>query len=261
MSLSDHRYTARIAPSSPTAVDAIHAGVVIIDERGQRVTESIASGGLIWPTKPIPVLIDHEERFPVGFISDVAERDGWHEATFVLDLDKPLADVAQELLRIGTPVSIGAKSLLKDTSLADLGLATPVTRHTTAVLQEVSILSPGVTPAYAAAKVTRITERGTARDRMREREQERERAQAKPEPPKPAAAHPPSPRPAPPVVLIRTSKAQRDAIETAELQRRHDWLLDHGYRADFEDVLDNLKQEVGYGRDLSRECRRHRTVA
>ena len=93
--------------------------------------------------------------------------------------DKPLWDVARDLLRVGTPVSIGAKSLLRDESLADLGLATPVRRHTTAVLQEVSILSPGVMPGYKGAKIIRITERGTARDRMRERQLERERADAK----------------------------------------------------------------------------------
>ena len=52
----------------------------------------------------------------------------------MLNMDKPLSDVALDLLRVGTPVSIGAKSLLRDESLADLGLATPVKRHTTAVL-------------------------------------------------------------------------------------------------------------------------------
>lgn len=91
----------------------------------------------------------------MGFISGVAERDGWHEATFVLNTDKPLWDVARDLLRVGTPVSIGAKSLLRDESLADLGLATPVRRHTTAVLQEVSILSPGVMPGYKGASGSR----------------------------------------------------------------------------------------------------------
>ncbi len=180
MSLSDHRYVARIAPVSSTAMDAIHDGATILDDRGKRVTESFASGGLIWPTKACPVLIDHEDRFPVGFISGVAERDGWIEATFVIDMDKPLADVALDLLRVGTPTSLGARSVLRDESLADLGLATPVTRHTTAILEEISILSPGVEPAYKGAKVIRITERGTARDRMRERELELERSQAKP---------------------------------------------------------------------------------
>jgi hypothetical protein len=179
VSLSDHRYIARIAPASSSAIEAIHhGGATILDERGERVTESFASGGLIWPTKPCPVLIDHDERFPVGFISGVAERDGWHEATFVLDMDKPLSDVALELMRVGAPVSIGAKSLETDESLAGLGLATPVKRHAKAVLEEVSILSPGVVPAYRGAKVIRITERGTALDRMRERQRERERAEA-----------------------------------------------------------------------------------
>ena len=178
MSLSDHRYVARIAPVSLTSTDAIHAGQILIDESGQRVNESFAAGGLIWPTKPCPVLIDHDEKFPVGFVSDFAERDGWNEATFVLNMDKPLADVAQEILRVGTPVSLGAKSLRRDESLADLGLATPVKRHTIAFLQEVSILSPESRPAFKGAQVIRIEERGTALDRMRERE--RERANAKP---------------------------------------------------------------------------------
>ena len=160
MSLSDHRYTARIAPTSQTAIDAIHAGAAIVDERGERVTESFASGALIWPTKPVPVLIDHDERFPVGFVTNFAERDGWHEATLVLNMDKPLADVAQEILRVGTPISLGAKSLLRDESLADLGLAIPVKRHLAAVLEEVSILSPGVVPAYRGAKVIRLGNEG-----------------------------------------------------------------------------------------------------
>ena len=125
----------------------------------------------------------------MGFVSDVAERDGWHEATFVLNMDKPLADVARELLRVGTPVSLGAKSVRRDESLADLGLAIPVKRHTIAFLEEVSILSPGFVPGFKGAKVIRITERGTALDRMRER-QERESAQAKPKPPKPSAPKP-----------------------------------------------------------------------
>jgi hypothetical protein len=188
VSLSDHRYVARIAPVSLTTADAVHSGATVLDERGERVTESFASGGLIWPTKTCPVLIDHDERFPVGFVSDVAERDGWHEATFVLNMDKPLADVACELLRVGTPVSLAAKSVRRDESLAGLGLAIPVKRHTIAFLEEVSILSPRVTPGFKGAKVIRITERGTALSRMRERELERAKAKPKPEAPSPVAA-------------------------------------------------------------------------
>ena len=34
-------------------------------------------------------------------------------------------------------------------------------------------------------------------------------------------------------------------LETAELQRRHVWLHENGYRVAFEEVLENLKSEVG----------------
>ena len=153
-----------------TAIDAIHCGATIVDERGKRLHGVVRDRRPDLAAKPCPVLIDHDERFPVGFVSGVAERDGWNEATFVLNMDKPLSDVACDLLRVGTPVSIGAKSLRRDESLADLGLAIPVKRHTIAVLEEVSILSPGVVPAFKGAKVIRITERGTALDRMRERQ-------------------------------------------------------------------------------------------
>jgi hypothetical protein len=58
MSLSDHRYVARIAPVSSTTADAVHSGATVLDERGERVTESFASGGLIWPNKTVPVLLE-----------------------------------------------------------------------------------------------------------------------------------------------------------------------------------------------------------
>jgi hypothetical protein len=61
---------------------------------------------------------------------------------------------------------------------------------------------------------------------------------------------------------ISAAKVHRHAIETAELRRRQAWLEDNGYRCDLEDILDNLKDELGYGRDMSREWRRtHRTAA
>ena len=70
----------------------------------------------------------------------------------MLDMEKPLADVARDYLRLGTPVSIGARSILKDESFDDLGLATPVTRHTTAMLEEVSILTPESSPPTEARR-------------------------------------------------------------------------------------------------------------
>lgn len=83
-----------------------------------------------------------------------------------------------------------------------------------------------------------------------------------PEPAKPVVANAPArAAAAAPSVHWRTSNTHRDAIETAELRRRHEWLLDNGYPVSLEEVLDNLKSEVGYGRDMSREWRRLRTAA
>ena len=39
------------------------------------------------------------------------------------------------------------------------------------------------------------------------------------------------------------------------------WLEQNGYRCDLVEVLENLKAEVGYGRDFSREWRRQRSAA
>ena len=63
-----------------------------------------------------------------------------------------------------------------------------------------------------------------------------------------------------PRVLHRTPKPNRDAIEMAELRRRQEWLEGNGYHVALEDILDNLKQELGYVRDLSRQWH-NRTVA
>jgi hypothetical protein len=146
----------------------------MIEEGGERVAESIASGCLTWPLKYVPVLLGHDEKRRVGFVTDVRERDGWHEATFVLDMDKPLARVALGLLHVGAPVSIGARSLATDTALANLGTATPIKRHLVAVLEEVSIVEPGYSPQYRGAKVTKIVERESVLQRHHRERQERE---------------------------------------------------------------------------------------
>jgi hypothetical protein len=197
VSLSEHRYTARIAPSSSTASDAIHGGAIIVED-GRRVAESIASGCLTWPIESVPVLLGHDERRRVGFVTDVSERDGWHEATFVLDMDRPLSRVALDLLHVGAPVSIGARSLANDAALANLGTATQIKRHTAIVLEEVSLVEPGFVPQYRGAKVTKIVERETplARHHRERRErEERERARATLSPrPESAARRAPSDR-------------------------------------------------------------------
>ena len=127
-------------------------------------------------------------------------------------------------LEVGQPVSVGLSYLR-------IGSGDPY-------LREVSIVSAG---AIAGAEVTRRSEL----------------AAPKPAPLTPGRA----PVAAAAPVIHRTPSSERAAAEIQELRRRQMWLEEHGYRADFEDVLDNLKQELGYGRDLSREWRRRRTAA
>ena len=140
---------------------------------GSQRTDVSVESALFETRRELPYLLDREPLQPV-----VAHR--LRDLRRLMPVPATPAPRRRALLNVGIPVSIGAKSLETDESLADLGFATPVKRHTSAVLEEVSILSPGVVPAYRGAKVIRITERGTALDRMRERERQRERAEAKP---------------------------------------------------------------------------------
>jgi hypothetical protein len=66
----------------------------------------------------------------------------------------PLACIAADRLKHGTPVSIGARSLRHDKLLAQDNIL----RHTLARLDELSILAPNELPYYPDARVTRIYE-------------------------------------------------------------------------------------------------------
>lgn len=245
MSLSEHRYIARIAPCSSTAADAAHDGATFV-EGGQRVRESFASGGLTWPIESVPVLLSHDESKRVGFVSEVAERDGWYEASFVLNMNRPLSRVAQDLLCVGAPVSIGAKSLGKDEHLANLGTATAIHRHTKAVLEELSIIEPPFVAAYPGAKVIRIVERENPLVRLHRQRQERERAQAKPTPkPTPKAQPTRQPKSQPAVATVYRGRTVSDSAWKQEFERRMDWVeATTGRPADPEDVLRGLRREL-----------------
>jgi hypothetical protein len=245
VSLSEHRYIARIAPCSSSAADAIHDGASCVED-GRRVRESIASGCLTWPLETVPILLCHDDTKRVGFVSELAERDGWWEASFVLDMDRPLSRVALELLHVGAPVSIGMKSLQKDEQLANLGTATPIHRHTKAVLEEVSIVEPPFVAAYAGAKVTRIIERENPLARLHRRRQERERAEAKlTRTPTPKAQPKQQAKPQPAVATVYRRRTVTDAEWRQEYERRLDWIeRTTGLPAEPDVVLRGLRREI-----------------
>ena len=152
MSVYDRLYSARIAPCTANAGEAIRNGIDVIDQ-GRRWTESIREGALIKPThKTIPVLLSHDESRAVGKIHQLISHNGWWIADFTLDHSQTMSCVALDLLRVGAPVSVGYRSLRHDPSLAKVG----VMQHTVALLQELSILRHGDRPAYPGAEVTYI---------------------------------------------------------------------------------------------------------
>jgi hypothetical protein len=58
----------------------------------------------------IPVLVGHDAALQVGRLHEIRERAGWIEADFILD-DTQVGREAAEHMRIGQPVSIGAREL------------------------------------------------------------------------------------------------------------------------------------------------------
>jgi hypothetical protein len=190
----------------------------------------------------VPLLVDHEKSRHVGIVNRLyrsEEPSGpWLCAT--ARVTSPPSWLTRD-----TPASF-AFLPVQESSFTQPGDADHIRKGW---IKEVSILSPGTNPAEPHAKVTVLLPA---------------------EQPKPATSTPAKPvvtnaparaATAAPPTIHGTPRTQRHAIETAELRRRHDWLLDHGYPTSLEEVLDNLKSEVGYGRDMSREWRNHRTTA
>ena len=60
----------------------------------------------------IPVLVSHDAALEVGRLYLVRERGGWIEADLTLD-DTPIGREAAEHMRIGQPVSVGAREMTR----------------------------------------------------------------------------------------------------------------------------------------------------
>ena len=158
-------------------------------------------------------MLSHAPDKVVGHVCNRIAHKGWHHVTFQLDHSKNLSCVARDLLKVGTPVSIGCRSLAHDKSLAER----KVKRHTVAKLDELSILGPGEHPAYAGAQVTEILE--------------------------PSAKRAPAPaRPAP--VIRRSRRDLYLEAEVEELRRRLDWHEKHNTGATFEQIIDAMQREL-----------------
>jgi hypothetical protein len=118
MSVYDRIYSAQIAPCSADWREAIRNGIDVVDD-DRRWTESIAENAFLPTTRPVPVVLSHDESRPVGEVVVRIAHRGWFHVDFRLDASKLLACVAADRLKVGTPVSIGFRTLGHDKSLAE----------------------------------------------------------------------------------------------------------------------------------------------
>ena len=143
-------YIARAAPASADWREAIRLGIEVVDD-GVLWRESFATGAFIASERPAKVMLSHAPDKVVGQVcSRVVAVNGWHYVTLH---DRPLEELVTCRARpdpVGTPISIGARSLAYDKLLAE----EHVKRHTVAVLDELSIVGPNEHPAYPGAQIT-----------------------------------------------------------------------------------------------------------
>jgi hypothetical protein len=144
-------YTARIAPCANDWREALRDGLEVVD--GGVWRESFAPTAFLKTDKPVPVVLSHDEGRQVGHVTQRITHAGWHLAVFVIDHSRTLSS---DRLKVGTPVSIGFTRLSHDQ--LPLLRDARVMRHTTAVLNELSILKANEVPAFVGAMITQAFE-------------------------------------------------------------------------------------------------------
>jgi hypothetical protein len=105
----------------------------------------------------IPVILRHDDERVVGYLTALSRSQGWHIASFRLDPSKTRSVIAEELLRVGWPVSIGFRR-------GRLVEGNGGRHYTQVTLDELSVLEPGDTPAYPGAEVVSMIPIVSARE-------------------------------------------------------------------------------------------------
>ena len=107
----------------------------------------------------LPLLLDHNDRQRVGTVRRLFRKAGWWTCEFSVDRHRTLGCYAEDILRVGSAVSLSCKPLMEvQPGLLD---SARVTRM--AVFLEVSLASTGRTAGIAGAEVTAIHQRETPR--------------------------------------------------------------------------------------------------
>lgn len=179
--------------------------------------------------------------------------EGWWHLEFELKPSLTMSCVAADNLRVGSPVSVGYRTLRHDESLTDIG----VKWHTVAILNKLSILRHGEKPAYPGAEVTFILPRKHI-PRV---------AKSQPAAPPARATRVPASEPPAGEVFYGAGPyggtgviARRDDLDMQELDSRMNWVEARtGRPADMEVVMRDMQREM-YGPSLDEVAREHGIV-
>jgi hypothetical protein len=143
---------AQVAPCSQTELDAVRHAREIAD-LDRFWLESFSPDAFLNAGRGARVEIGGHDGVPVGEIFQVvAGRDGWHHAELDLEVDETQAD----LIHVGVPVSIDARSLQRDD---DHLVGTR--RHRLVKLDALAIGLAGAHPGYEGATIVAVRKLGS----------------------------------------------------------------------------------------------------
>lgn len=147
----------RLAPCSQTERLAVrHSAQTLFDGKHGTMLyrESYAPECWLAPAKPVPFNLGHDGD-TVGHVVVIASQGAWHHGSAVIE-DGPLQPLARQLIKVGSRVSLAARSIRRDDD-ADLR----VVRHRLCRLDEVALVREGEVAGFLEAKVTRVFEPAT----------------------------------------------------------------------------------------------------
>jgi hypothetical protein len=213
-------WTARVAPIDP------HPNPPTPTRERWKASHFASASERPWQ---VPVLIDHDPTLQVGCLYLVRERGGWVECDFVLHDPE-----AEELMRIGQHVSVGARQMTN----VDLRWVNELSIVPEAAIRGAQVIHrreirPTTTTTPAAAPATTLPAVRAAAEVV-----------------------------APPAAPVLKRGRSRGEDEIAELERRLDWLDARGVRYDTETVITNMQAELtgGHGIEAAWAAHRRRRV-
>lgn len=140
----------KLCPCSQTADRIVYDGLDTLWE-GRLYRESYAPDAFLRRAKPARFRLRHDSG-TIGIVNVLVAHREWFHGTAVVE-DGPLNKIARDRIKVGTKVSLGARSLQRYEN-PDLRLV----RHELCELEEVALVGPDQVPGFIGAVVTHVRE-------------------------------------------------------------------------------------------------------